>query len=251
MQIQFFNLGRKRLVKGTMLALSLGVFTLVGAITGTEAQASSISLNTGINTSPGGGGEGAIDGLWSVSYIDPTTSTPITTGTKVVTNPGFPLNYWVADSADSHWVVPTAYSRNNAPPPSGSPMPFTFSTTFTLDANEALNAVLGGRWSSDNQTVLVTLNGTTLSSADLGETAYRHWQSLSTLAGSAGGFVAGENILSFVVYNLPSGSGNPTGFRFEGGVSAVPEPSALAMGMASVALVGGFSWKRRKARPVA
>lgn len=215
------------------------------------ARAGLYSLNTGISTTPTGGPDLAVDNLWKVSY---SLGSPVIDTTKVVgQNQGaFPFGYWMDNTAESKWLTPSSFDRNNAPPPSGQPLTFAYYTTFNLSRDAAAVATLSGRWSSDNDTVLVKLNNTTIYSGDTGYEPFRYWTSLGTVG--AGSFQAGLNTLVFDVLNQPQGSGNPTGFRFEGAVSdlllnggvIVPEPSTLLAGLVGAALFGIHALRTRR-----
>jgi hypothetical protein len=196
----------------------------------------------------------AVDPLWSVtsSYFNGGT-----VGTKVLDAPGFPFGPWIANTADSKWITPNdpAFTQANAPPASGPPLSFVYSTTFNLTAQEAPTAKITGlganaaRWTSDNDGLQVLLNGVLVSNSNTGSTAFTSWHDLADITS---GFQAGANTLEFVVRNRTQASGNPTGFRFEGQLAyaAIPEPSSIALaglGLASL----GVAARRRKARPQA
>lgn len=226
--------------RGVLAGLVAFASLIVAAVGG--ARADYIALNTG----QGSTGEGSIDPLWRVSYD--AGAGPMDTQVKTMENPGFPFPAWVADSSASHWVIPVDYSRNNAPPPaSAPPIDFTYNVQFDLtQAQLSSGPMLAGRWASDNNTFMILLNGHAISpNSNSIATSYADW---STLTGTgAGDFVLGANVLEFHVYNQPQNSGNPSGFRFEGGVTAnaVPEPGSLVLSAASALILGGLSWKRR------
>ena len=232
--------------RGALAGLIAFASLIVGE--GGLARADYIALNTG----QGSSGEGSIDPLWRVTYD--AGAGQMDTQVKTVENSGFPFPAWVADSADSHWVIPTDYSRNNAPPPAADPpIDFTYYVQFQLNQDQLSSGpMLAGRWASDNNTFMILLNGNTISpNSNTLATSYTDW---STLTGSgAGDFKLGTNVLEFHVYNQPQNDGNPSGFRFEGGVTAnaVPEPGSLVLSAVGALVLGGLSWKRRIVRRVA
>jgi hypothetical protein len=215
-----------------LLAASLAVGT---SMVSGAATAANIDLSTGIDVT------GNIDNRWTVAYPSQTANTVQTL------TPGFPAPPWILDSASplSNWVVPTGTGQNNAPQNTD----FVYTTTFTLaDQAAADSSLLSGRWLSDNETVSITLNGVAVApGVNSAASSYSAWTSL--IGNGSGDFVVGQNTLVFTVHNGAGSGGNPTGFRFEGGVEvgAVPEPSSLVLSAIGTLLLGRFSWKRRLA----
>ena len=111
---------------------------------------------------------------------------------------------------------------------------FTYRTTFDLLASQVDSARIDGlngndlRWTSDNNGLQILLNGNLLFDGNTGDQSYHAWNSISPISSL---FLSGQNVLEFVIKNNAQQSGNPTGFRFEGGVftAPVPEPSSLAL----------------------
>jgi len=218
---------------------------MIVLLTSGSARAGLI-LSTGLTTTPTGGPENAIDRIWSVSYTDPNLGTLTTESTKVVAEPGFPFPAWIANTADSKWLIPESFTRNNAPPASGPPMSFRYSASFLLTEEDAaaLNATgWSGRWTSDNNGVGISLNDDA-QYLDTGTAAFRAWHDFTIDSG----FLAGLNTLSFTVLNQPQGSGNPTGFRMEGTLpygAMVPEPGGLTLGLVGLGICGAVGYGRR------
>ena len=219
-----------RSMKALLVAsVALGTSMVSGA-----AKAATIDLSTGIDV------VGGIDQRWTVDY-------PIAGSTLQTLAPGFPVPPYVpnSDSPLSNWVVPTATGQDNAP----ENTTFVYSTTFNLTDAASL---LSGRWLSGNYTVSITLNGHAIAPGtnNLSD-SFTAW---TTLTGDgAGDFVVGANTLTFTVFNAEGLSGNPTAFRFEGGVQvgAVPEPSSLVLSAIGALMLGRLSWKRRLAHRAA
>ncbi len=240
MRFAFARSGISRCVR---FFLAAGMIVL---LTSGSSRAGTV-LSTGLSTAPTGGPENAIDLIWNVSYTDPTLGTVTTEGTKVVADPGFPFPAWIANSADSKWLIPVSFTRENAPPPAGSPpLSLRYSASFVLTEveAEALNSTgWSGRWSSDNNGVGISLNDYA-QSLDTGTTAYRSWHDFTIDSG----FLAGVNTLSFTVLNQPQNSGNPTGFRMEGTLpygAIVPEPSGLSLALVGLGALGVVGFGRR------
>jgi hypothetical protein len=68
-----------------------------------------------------------------------------------------------------------------------------------------------------------------------------------TFSADTDDFVAGANVLTFVVTNFGQSSGNPTGLRVEFLSSAVPEPESYALLLGSLGILGAIS-RRRQAK---
>ena len=242
--------------------VAAGVATLVLTVSGVGvAKADLITLNTGVDTSPPGGGEATVDHLWRVTYASPVGSQPIDATTITVTGTTFPLDYyWFANTPGvSQWITPSTTGRYNAPPGAGEPsLMFTYYTTLTLTSAEAAHASLIGRWSSDNGGVGIDVNGKQVWTGDTGATAYTSWHPVSI---GVGAFQACLNTLAFQVLNLAQDSGNPTGFRFEGGLVApvsstpllgiAPEPSTLLLGLLGSTVFGFHALRKHTKRSAA
>lgn len=216
-----------------LLAASLVAGTSL--ISGT-AKADVMNLSTGINVT------GNIDNLWTVS------GSGVTNSQLETLSPGFPSPPWVADDSNSRWLVPVQFGQSNAPPASNPAIDYDYQTTFNLSSADLLVAKLSGRWLSDNNTVQIYLNGNLITpGSNSVSNSYTTWTSLT--GDGVGFFQTGANVLEFHVLNQPQEYNNPTGFRFEGGVTtAVPEPASLIMSAVSTLMLGGLSWKRRLAR---
>ncbi len=111
---------------------------------------------------------------------------------------------WLADTAASKWISPTADESLNA----DLPGTYIYETTFTVSGNPARVGV-SGRALADNQVTAIVLNGVTVVG---GLPASMNVWSGFTLGS---GFVAGTNTLRFIVVNYNTGGGNPSGFRCE------------------------------------
>jgi hypothetical protein len=153
----------------------------------------------------------------------------------------WPISPWMANSATSKWITPTATQGQSFDPSSNGV--YHYELTFDLTGFNATSASFGGRFSADNSAT-VSLNGTQIGNA-AGPTSFYSWSNF----GTASGFTAGLNTLSFDVTNLRQNGGNPTGLRvefLESNIAAVPEPETYGMLLAGLGLMA-FVARRRKA----
>ncbi len=106
--------------------------------------------------------------------------------------------------------------------------------------------MLSGRWAADN-TGSLFLNGTLISQIATTTEGHRSWTTINPVNT---GFLAGANVLEFVVTNVQNPSGNPTGLRTElvSSVSAIPEPSSYALLLAGLGVVGWVARRRLSQR---
>ena len=156
----------------------------------------------------------------------------------------YPLqSNWLPNSAStvSKWITPTA--NQGATFDTVVNGLYTYTLSFNLTGFFPNTASLAGRFLTDN-TGTVALNGNLLPAVSNSFTAWTPF-SVST------GFVSGINTLTFGVTNLATPLQNPTGLRVEftsSQVTAVPEPSALLLSLAGLAMVGGLAKRRLSAR---
>ena len=166
-----------------------------------------------------------------------------TGGFGVVTqDSGFPLNVWLPNTATSKWLTPSANQAESYDPSANGTYRWTLS--FDLTGFDASTALLSGRWAADN-TGSLFLNGTLISQIAAPIEGHRTWTTINPVNT---GFLAGANVLEFVVTNVQNSSGNPTGLRTElvSSVSAIPEPSSYALLLAGLGVVG---WVARRRQP--
>ena len=208
-------------------------------------------INTGSTSSAGyvAGNQGN----QGVNYKVTTTGTAMLTACPGGAGPGncafvtgdgsFPLNVWLsnASSPASKWITPTA--TQGASFDSVVNGIYTYTLSFNLAGFFPNTASFAGRFLTDN-TGTVSLNG----GAPLATSnSFTTWTPFSANSG----FVAGMNTVTFAVTNLAITTANPTGLRVEftsSQVTAVPEPSALLLSLAGLAMVGGLAKRRLSAR---
>jgi hypothetical protein len=159
-------------------------------------------------------------------------SAPETTDTAapyVTMQNSFPFTpgYWVGDGPNSKWISPHANENDQGGGFSDALGDYTYRTTFDLSGYDPSTAVLIGQVSGDN-TLKVLLNGQDTGYTSTNTTQYTSLHPLTITSG----FVAGPNILDFVVTNTspdlpPPDQRNPTGLRVEfSTATANPAPAA-------------------------
>jgi hypothetical protein len=217
----------------------LAVAGLVAAATSAQAVAIPGLVNTGI------GAAGTIDTNYKFGVVTGTaTGTPCAGGAcgVVTTDASFPLTVWLANSASaaSSWLTPTI-TQGQSYDPSANGI-YTWTLTFDLTGFIPSTASLAGRFLADNSATVQLNGGSILATAN----SFSTWTTFS----AAAGFVSGLNTLTFTALNTaqsPSIGANPTGIRVEftsSNVSAVPEPSAMLLSLAGLAMVGGLAKRR-------
>lgn len=190
-------------------------------------------FNTGVNASGATQANNAAELHYTLVTLPSGTSTNVRVATSAN---GFPIPPWVGDNSTSAWIGPTG-----ATDLTGGTGDYDYRTTFTLSAQEAAGATITGNWSVDNSGVDILLNGTSTRNT---ATDFSSFYKLSISAG----FVAGVNMLDFVVNN----AGGPTGLRTElVGNIAVPEPASivlLATALLTTGLLGAVLNRRKRAK---
>lgn len=188
-----------------------------------------------VNT--GTGAAGSVESAYKLT-VEQGTTVLTNTHPYVTADNIWPIGPWIANSATSKWVMPTAVQGETFDP--GSNGVYRFSLSFDLANANYSTAAFTGRFSADN-TAVVFLNGQAIGEAS----GFEAWSGFAANSG----FVAGTNTLDFVVTNYAQNGGNPLGLRVEflsSNVGAVPEPESWAMLAAGLGLLG-FTARRRKA----
>ena len=206
----------KKFVYAAVLAVSSMVSAHADTITGL------------VNT--GAGASGSAD----TSYVLNGNTTGYVTQDNV-----WPIGPWVANSATSKWITPTLNQGESFDASSNGT--YTWTLSFDLSGYNPATASFSGQFAADNSAT-VSLNGNTIGTSG-------GFSSFSSFAASSG-FVAGVNVLSFVVTNVAQNGGNPTGLRAEflaSSVTAVPEPETYVMLLAGLGLMGAVARRRKQA----
>lgn len=207
----------KKFVYAAVLALSSMVSAHADTITGL--------VNTGTGAS----------GTQDTNYVLNGTSNGYVTA-----NGTFPLaGNWLANTDTSKWITPSQNQGQSFDATSNGT--YIWTLTFNLSGYNPATASFSGQFAADNSAT-VSLNGNTIGTSN-------GFSSFSSFAASSG-FVAGTNVLSFVVTNLAQNGGNPTGLRAEflaSSVTAVPEPETYAMLLAGLGLMGVVARRRKQA----
>lgn len=163
---------------------------------------------------------GAADDTYEI--ILPVGSEVCRTPAVVIDDTVFPVGPWLATSELSKWISPAVDSN-------GPPGVYGYRVRVNVPPElDATTLKLIGAWSSDNTGLDVRVNGASTGSTHDGNFTVLH--AFPQDAG-LGLFQTGENIVDFIVENLPPGAG-PTGLRVEGVVGAGTAPRDLSTGHA-------------------
>lgn len=193
--------------------------------------ASSIGVY-GTGMGPGGQlANGTVDTYYSLSSVDTNNPGPAAYVTNQTTIP----NGWVADSANSKWISPTATGTDNFPT-----LEYDYTTTFDLTGLDATTAILNGVIAADDGAAIL-LNGV------LVDPLFGTW-SASVPFQINSGFVSGLNTLTFAVQNY---GGGPTGLDASLSGTATPTPEPASAAMLGVGLILASTLFRRRLSKVA
>jgi len=218
----------------------LAVAGLIAAATSAQAVAIPGLVNTGT------GASGTVDTNYKFAVTTGTAvGTPCAGGACGVATVdySFPMDVWLSNNSSpaSKWLTPTIAQDTSYDLTSAGL--YTWTLTFNLTGFIPSTAALSGRFMADNSATVSLNGGSVLATAN----SFTSWTTFS----AAAGFVTGLNTLTFTATNTAQAIGpNPTGIRVEfinSDVSAVPEPSAMVLTLAGLALVGGVA-KRRMAK---
>lgn len=200
------------------------------------ASATPITIfNTGVDGAGAALPDGSVDPHWRI--VAGTVAFP--GPNAYVSNAGYPIPPWVANTASSKWISPAADANQEF----GVFDTYVFQTTFDLTGFIPGSASLSGQWASDNQTLEIRLNGVNILGAPncadstLDVSCFTTFDPFSI----TGGFVAGVNTLDFVVLN----GGGPMGLRVDvaGSADPVPEPGTLLLLGSGIT---GLAMRRRR-----
>lgn len=238
-----------REVRGPAALLVLVAGVLLGPLC---AQAAVISrLNTGVDATGNPLSLGSLDASYQlVSSPDPQTPGP---NLYVINAAGGPASFpfgglWMPNNSASQWLVPYANGVVSLSTASAGGL-YTFRTTFDLTGFDLSSASIAGQWAADNVGRDILLNGQSIGAA----TPNPGFSGFAPFS-IGSGFVNGVNTLDFVVFNSSQASGNPTGLRVEGAITAeaaspIPEPSSMAL--VAISLLVCVQFARRKAHDTA
>jgi len=225
---------------------SAAIFTALAL--GATAFAAQANPIVGLYNTGAGLSAGQVDPHYSFSQGSGTA-----TGTGgfgvVAADSGWPINPWLANTATSKWIAPSAQTGQSYDPSRNGT--YTWTLQFDLTGYLASTAWIKGNWAADNLG-RVLFNGVEVSSSS-------NPQSFTSFTpftiGS--GFNSGFNTLSFEVVNLGQNGGNPTGLRtlfdsdvarnplFVNGISSVPEPGTWVLTLTGLAALAAFARRRR------
>lgn len=163
-----------------------------------------------------------------VGVGDPDLHWTLGGGTAYVSgqNGVYPIGAWLAEDSTSRWLTPSPVAGATFDPTTDGT--YRYNLSFSLSGYKHRSAVILGRFSADDET-LVMLNGRTINGSVAGFTSWTDFDSIG------GKFRPGVNNLTFVVSNFAQASSNPTGLRVElsgtaklRGAPRVPEPESWA-----------------------
>lgn len=210
-------------------------------LAGVAAPASAVVITGLYNTGVDGSGV-AVAGVGSANL-----HWSLTTGPAYVSgqNGVFPLDgAWLADTTTSRWITPSTLAGASLDPVQDGL--YFYQLNFTLAGFNPATAQFAGRFAADNLVTEIRLNGNLLAASG-GD--FRGWTDFAATSG----FVAGNNVLQFVVTNEGQAEGNPSGLRVEflssnvAPAGGVPEPASWAMMIAGFGLVGAAMRRRAPA----
>jgi hypothetical protein len=211
-----------------------GLVLLLGQPAQAHADLITGLYNTGVDSTSTPLSDGTVgDPHYSLVSVPTGSTTDILVRTS---SGGYPIPPYIGDDSKSNWIGP-----NNDHYLDGPIGNYDYQTTFTLVGNPATASITGG-WSTDNSGVEILLNGVNTGIPGTDFTQFEESFAPFTISS---GFQSGVNTLDFIVNN----GGGPTALRVEmdGSVSAVPEPSGIALlGLSIVCLAVGYAARKRK-----
>jgi len=168
---------------------------------------------------------------------------------------GFPYpSAWIADPSNAEWISPQkTYTASGAGDPEGD---YEYQETFSLAGYNPADTVITGEIATDNTLVSITLDGVTLTNAQLG--AGFNYNNVTdnaltafTISFTNNTFNSGINTLDFTVDNGKGTTGNPTGLLVELSGTAntvVPEPSTVTVYILGLFVLLGFAIRKKLIR---
>ena len=218
--------------------------TVLGLMVGAARRARADTMLTLYNTGVGADGTLLPDGtIGDPHYTLISTPDGSTTQLLIRTEAGgYPVvPYYVGDDNLSAWIGPNNNDPEGVPGQLYGPRGiYIYTTYFDLSGLDPSTASIRGLWSTDNVGLDILINGV---STGVGSGYSDYWATLQI----SSGFIQGINTLEFIVYN----DSGPTALRVEmtgtaDPLTAVPEPSTVAMIATGLPLGLGFWWRLRR-----
>ncbi len=221
-----------------MKRVFLGVSVIGLSMVGSSAFAFSVYSTGAGNSNPGG----TADPNWYVSG-------PVSANPAVMLNhtaSDFPYNAYAANDAASQWISFAADGGNSLPSATTTGI---YRYTTTVDFSGSTGTLLGHMWSDNSLRNILVDNVnyflSPLTSAGFADDSAGWFQTGADFKLTG---LSGTHTISFDIQNGFStyhGDHDPTAFRAQMQLEAVPEPFTMSLGIASAAL---FIRRRMKAK---
>lgn len=185
------------------------------------------------------------DGSWTITDGD---GNPLETRTP--TNSEIP-SVWDPSVPGSQWISPNL-GNGAAYPDQGTSPAGLYSFIGVFDLSDIGNVQTWNvTWWSDNIVRQILVNGIEVFANATGDSLSQEFRApgISNVFKTNSAWKNGDNTVTFVVENGSGLTGNPTGLRVAGLLSAVPEPGTWMLMILGLGAVG-FAMRRRQASSV-